>query len=261
MTELQKVAIGRIVMRSKERLVAIRPVDGLLCLETMRYADEVRAAVGDVLPPIDEDSEPTERELEMARQLVRRSLEADFEPEKYHDAYREELLALIDKKAAGEEIVEPSRSPRSRARCSTSWPRSKRASLAPVAAARTARKSCRQPRRRPRSRPRSALAPASRPSAPGFEARFSPAPCGSSIRRCAMYTGMIETDHDERGDDVHHRDRVGSGEVWSANQMGNVLVPDAAVETSCTMISSKLSAEREHAWPRAARSASSGNVS
>ena len=104
MTDLRKVAIGRIVMRSKERLVAIRPYDGLLCLETMRYEDEV-VPVADVIPPLEDDSEPAERELEMARQLVA-SLEADFEPDKYHDTYREELLSLIDKKAAGEEIVE-----------------------------------------------------------------------------------------------------------------------------------------------------------
>jgi DNA end-binding protein Ku len=104
MTDLRKVAIGRIVMRSKERLVAIRPYDGLLCLETMRYEDEV-VPVADVIPPLEDDSEPAERELEMARQLVA-SLEAEFEPEKYHDSYREELLSLIDKKAAGEEIVE-----------------------------------------------------------------------------------------------------------------------------------------------------------
>jgi DNA end-binding protein Ku len=104
MTDLRKVAIGRIVMRSKERLVAIRPYDGLLCLETMRYEDEV-VPVADVIPPLEDESAPAERELEMARQLVA-SLEADFEPDKYHDTYREELLALIDKKAAGEEIVE-----------------------------------------------------------------------------------------------------------------------------------------------------------
>ena len=103
MTDLRKVAIGRIVMRSKERLVAIRPYEGLLCLETMRYEDEV-VPVGDVIGPLEEDSEPAERELEMARQLVA-SLEADFAPDKYHDTYREELLSLIDKKAAGEEIV------------------------------------------------------------------------------------------------------------------------------------------------------------
>lgn len=103
MTELRKVAIGRFVMRSKERLVAIRPLDGLLCLETMRYADEIVPAA-DVVPPLEEGEEPSARELDMARQLVT-SLAADFEPEKYHDGYREELLGLIERKAAGEEIV------------------------------------------------------------------------------------------------------------------------------------------------------------
>ena len=103
MTELRKVAIGRFVMRSKERLVAIRPIDGLLCLETMRYADEIVPGAA-VVPPIEEGNEPTERELEMARQLVV-SLASEFDPAKYHDAYREELLGLIERKAAGEEIV------------------------------------------------------------------------------------------------------------------------------------------------------------
>ena len=90
MTELQKVAIGRVVMRAKERLVAIRPLDGMLCVETMRYADEIvgaRQARG--IP--DEDVEVSERELAMATQLVE-SLAGDFEPEKYHDEYREQVL-------------------------------------------------------------------------------------------------------------------------------------------------------------------------
>jgi DNA end-binding protein Ku len=103
MTELRKVAIGRFVMRSKEHLVAIRPVDGLLCLETMRYADEI-VPPAEVVPPVADGEAPSDRELDMARQLVT-SLAADFDPEKYHDAYREELLGLIDRKAAGEEIV------------------------------------------------------------------------------------------------------------------------------------------------------------
>ncbi len=103
MTELQKVAVGRLVMRSKESLVAIRPLDGVLCIETMRYADEVIPANQvDGVP--DERVEPTDKELQMARQLIE-ALSGDFEPEKYHDEYREELLALIEKKAAGEEIV------------------------------------------------------------------------------------------------------------------------------------------------------------
>lgn len=103
MTELRKVAIGRFVMRSKEHLVAIRPVDGLLCLETMRYADEIVPST-EVVPPVEADERPSERELAMARQLVD-SLAAEFDPAKYHDAYREELLDLIERKAAGEEIV------------------------------------------------------------------------------------------------------------------------------------------------------------
>jgi DNA end-binding protein Ku len=103
MEELKKVAIGRIIMRSKERLVAIRPVDGVLCVETMRYADEVLPA-SSVLPEGAETAEPTAREVEMAEQLIE-ALAGDFEPEKYEDAYREQLMALIEKKAAGEEIV------------------------------------------------------------------------------------------------------------------------------------------------------------
>lgn len=103
MTELQKVAIGRVVIRAKERLVAIRPVDGMLCVETMRYADEVLSPAEMGGAP-GEDVAPSERELVMARQLVE-ALAADFEPGKYHDEYREQLLGLIDAKAAGEEIV------------------------------------------------------------------------------------------------------------------------------------------------------------
>ncbi len=102
MTESNKVAIGRIVVRSKERLVAIRPVDDMLCIETMRYADEVIPREG--LVPED-DSELTEREKLMARQLVE-SLAADkLDLEKYHDEYRDQVLDLIERKAAGEEIV------------------------------------------------------------------------------------------------------------------------------------------------------------
>jgi DNA end-binding protein Ku len=102
MTELHKVAIGRVVMRSKERLVAIRPVDGVLCVETMRYADEVVDRAG--LVP-DDVPEPSERERDMARQLVESLAVDTFEVDKFHDEYREQLLDLIERKAAGEQIV------------------------------------------------------------------------------------------------------------------------------------------------------------
>ena len=104
MTELNKVAIGRIVMRSKERLVAIRPLDGMLCIETMRYADEVVAREG-LIPDDESEVELTERERVMAQQLVESLASDTFDASKYRDEYREQLLDLIDRKAAGEEIV------------------------------------------------------------------------------------------------------------------------------------------------------------
>jgi len=103
MIELNKVAIGRIIVRSKERLVAIRPVDGMLCIETMRYADEVLPREN--LVPDDGETELSERELAMARQLVESLAAESWEPEKYRDEYREQVLDLIERKAAGQEIV------------------------------------------------------------------------------------------------------------------------------------------------------------
>jgi DNA end-binding protein Ku len=99
-----KAAIARFVLRNKEHLAAIRPMDGVLTLTTMRFADEVVAPeeLGDVLP----DSAPKveKREREMAESLID-SLAADFEPDKYRDEYREELLSLIEQKAEGKEVV------------------------------------------------------------------------------------------------------------------------------------------------------------
>jgi DNA end-binding protein Ku len=102
MTELNKVALGRIIVRSKERLVAIRPLDGMLVIETMRYADEVLPR-DELLA--DDDVELTDRERAMARQLVESLAAEEFQPEKFHDQYREQVLDLIERKAAGEEIV------------------------------------------------------------------------------------------------------------------------------------------------------------
>jgi len=103
MTDLNKVAIGRIVMRSKERLVAIRPLDGMLCVETMRYSDEVVARDG--LVPEEDDAELTERERTMAQQLVESLASDHFDAARYHDEFREQLVDLIERKAAGEEII------------------------------------------------------------------------------------------------------------------------------------------------------------
>jgi DNA end-binding protein Ku len=99
-----KVAIARVVLRSKEQLVAIRPAGDLLMMETMIFHDEV--VPSDDLDELPEAKElkANDRELKMAEQLIQ-SLSADFEPSKYHDEYREKVLELIERKAQGEEIA------------------------------------------------------------------------------------------------------------------------------------------------------------
>jgi DNA end-binding protein Ku len=99
-----KVAIARFVFRNKEHLAAIRPGDGVLTLTTMRFADEVVAPgeLDDVLPA--EKPKVAKRELEMAKQLIE-SLTRSFNPTAYRDEYREQLMTMIERKAAGEEVV------------------------------------------------------------------------------------------------------------------------------------------------------------
>ena len=104
MRESGKVGIGRVVLRSKQQLCALRPTDEVLTLSTMLFGDEV-------LPPdrLDEldavgDAQPSERELAMAQQLIA-SLSAEFDPDRFKDEYRERVLELIERKAAGEEIA------------------------------------------------------------------------------------------------------------------------------------------------------------
>ena len=101
-----KVAIGRFVMRNKQYTAAIRAEDGRLVMSTLAYADEV----------VDPDEieelhgldavEVNDKEVAMAESLVA-SLAAPFEPEKYRDEYREEVMALIQMKADGEEFEMP----------------------------------------------------------------------------------------------------------------------------------------------------------
>jgi DNA end-binding protein Ku len=105
MEDSGKVAVARVVLRSKEHLVAIRPAPGnVLTMETMLFADEVVSPEElDDLPEA-KDLKASQRELTMAQQLID-SLSSEFEPEKYRDEYRETVLELIERKAAGEEIA------------------------------------------------------------------------------------------------------------------------------------------------------------
>ena len=101
MTRSGKVGIAKVVMWNKEYLAALRPLEGALVMETMHFNDEVvpseRVAGLEVKAKVDD------RELKMATQLID-SLTTDFKPEKYKDEFREEVMAIIERKAAGEEI-------------------------------------------------------------------------------------------------------------------------------------------------------------
>jgi DNA end-binding protein Ku len=104
MRESGKVGIGRVVIRSKQQLCALRPTDDVLTLTTMLFGDEVLAPDRiDELESLGE-AEATQRELTMAQQLID-SLSNEFDPSRYHDEYRERVLELIEKKAAGEEVT------------------------------------------------------------------------------------------------------------------------------------------------------------
>jgi DNA end-binding protein Ku len=101
-----KAAIARFVFRNKEHLSAIRASDGVLTLTTMRFHDEVvpPSDLDDALP--DKKPKVAKKEQQMAEQLID-SLSTEFEPNSYRDEYREQLLALIEQKAEGKEIVAP----------------------------------------------------------------------------------------------------------------------------------------------------------
>lgn len=105
MRDAGKVGIAKVVMRSKQYLVAVRPVGEALVMSTMNFADEVMAQ--DELEGLPGPSENvSDRELKMASQLID-SLSTTFDPDKYEDTYREKVIELIEKKAEGKEIVAP----------------------------------------------------------------------------------------------------------------------------------------------------------
>jgi len=105
MRETGRVAIATVVIRSKQQLVAVRPMgDDVLGMATMVFPDEViEPSTVDELSALD-DVEIKPQELKIAEQLIN-SLAGPFDPDKYRDSYREEVLALIDRKAQGEQIA------------------------------------------------------------------------------------------------------------------------------------------------------------
>lgn len=105
MRQTSQVALGKVAIRTKETLACLRVFDnGALVLHTMHYPDEIRSL--DRLPGLEvavRNQEIDQRELDLATELIGR-LSSPFKPERYHDRYREALLARIDAKVRGEQI-------------------------------------------------------------------------------------------------------------------------------------------------------------
>lgn len=102
MTRSKKVGISKLVMHEKEYLAALRPVENVICLHTMHFGNEVVGA--DDLEGLPGEQKVGDRELKVAEQLID-SLATKFEPGKYHDEYRDCVVAMLEKKGQGERIV------------------------------------------------------------------------------------------------------------------------------------------------------------
>lgn len=96
-----RAALGQYAARGHQNLVLIRPMNGVLVMEQLHYADELRSSAE--VPLGEGEVKPTE--LNLAVQIVEQSAIEDFKPEKYHDTVRERVQEEINKKIEGQEIT------------------------------------------------------------------------------------------------------------------------------------------------------------
>jgi DNA end-binding protein Ku len=101
LVETNKVAVVKLALRQRERLATIRPQDGVLVVQTMLWPDEVRRAAFSFQ---DDEVDVKPQELEMAAMFVG-AFDQGFDPEQFHDQYREALQSVVDAKLAGHDIV------------------------------------------------------------------------------------------------------------------------------------------------------------
>ena len=106
--DANRVGIGRVSLRQREQLVSVRPVDGVLRMQVMRFHDELVPAKDlDVDEP---KKAPSQREVDMASTLVD-SLGGEFAPGRYKDTYRDRVLKIVEQKEKGKEIKLPEPEP------------------------------------------------------------------------------------------------------------------------------------------------------
>ncbi len=112
MKRANRAAIATVVIVSKQHLAAVLPMGDMLLLNTLRFADEIRDASAFALPPSSlKAAGVTDREIDMALKLVESMAQA-WDPQQYHDTYREDILARVEEKVAHgdtEVVPEPSK--------------------------------------------------------------------------------------------------------------------------------------------------------
>jgi DNA end-binding protein Ku len=111
MEEEQRVGIGTVVLRDRQHLTAVRPLDGALAMSTMHFADEI--AKRSEIEGLPRRVKPDTKALQMAKQLIE-GLSGEWDPARYHDTYTEALRKRIAAKNAGKEVVETAEKPAGR---------------------------------------------------------------------------------------------------------------------------------------------------
>jgi DNA end-binding protein Ku len=103
--ETRRLAVAKIALRDREHLAALHPMDGMMLLNTLHWPDEIRSSAD--LPGLQADGvKINPRELQMAKSLIDNLAEETFDPDRYHDDYREALHAIVQAKLEGHEAVE-----------------------------------------------------------------------------------------------------------------------------------------------------------
>jgi DNA end-binding protein Ku len=108
LSRAKKVAIARVVIRTKEAIAAVKPEGDALVLELMHWADEIVNQTDLDLPS---DVKLPEPEMKMAKMLIDSMSVDEFEPEKFTNSYHDELLAMIEARVAGKELPAPKKAP------------------------------------------------------------------------------------------------------------------------------------------------------
>src|SRR5580704_3563356 len=103
-----RVAIARVVIRTKEYIAAVKPIDGALVLELMHWANEIVTSNTLEIPG---SEKLPEKEMQMARMLIDTMSVEEFEPEKFSNNYHDQLLTMIEARAAGKELPKAKKPP------------------------------------------------------------------------------------------------------------------------------------------------------